>query len=93
MLGGRRFDQVSSAGGIATATQIAYWLTLVTVATRRRDTLYPAFLLIDSPRLALNTAEDIANQMYRRFVTQVDVVSGHSECGIARQRTPRRLRA
>jgi hypothetical protein len=88
MLGGRRFDQVSSAGGIATATQVAYWLTLVTVATRRRDTLYPAFLLIDSPRLALSTAEDISGQMYRRFVTQVDVRPGRLQFIIADNELP-----
>lgn len=82
-LGGRPFGEVSSAGGIATATQVAYWLTLVTIATRRQDTLYPACLLIDSPRLALNTAEDIASQMYRRFVTQVGVVPGRLQFIIA----------
>lgn len=88
MLDGRRFDQVSSAGGIATATQVAYWLSLITVATRRRDTLYPAFLLIDSPRLALNTAEDIAEQMYRRFVTQVTVLPGRIQFVVADNELP-----
>lgn len=88
MLGGRKFSAVSSAGGIATATQVAYWLTLVTVATRRQDTLYPAFLLIDSPRLALNTAEDIASHMYRRFVTQVSVVPGRLQFIVADNQLP-----
>jgi hypothetical protein len=88
MLGGRNFSEVSSAGGIATATQVAYWLTLVTVATRRQDTLYPAFLLIDSPRLALSTAEDIASQMYRRFVTQVSVVPGRVQFIVADNQLP-----
>jgi hypothetical protein len=88
MLGGRPFSQVSSAGGIATATQVAYWLTLVTVATRRQDTLYPAFLLIDTPRLALSTSEDIAGQMYRRFVTQVSVVPGRVQFIVADNQLP-----
>lgn len=75
-LGGRPFSPVSRAGGIATATQMAYWLSLITVAARRQDCPYPAFLLMDSPRLALNTAADIAGQMYHRFVTQVGVAPG-----------------
>jgi hypothetical protein len=89
MLGGRRFDEVSSAGGIATATQVAYWLTLLTVATRYRETQCPAFLLIDSPRLALNTAEDIARQMYRRFVTQVDANPGRLQFIVADNGLPK----
>jgi hypothetical protein len=89
MLAGRRFDKVGLAGGIATATQVAYWLTLLTVATRYRDTQYPAFLLIDSPRLALNTAEDIASQMYRRFVRQVDANSGRLQFIVADNGLPK----
>lgn len=87
-LNGRRFDKVSSAGGIATATQVAYWMSLLAVATRRRDTYYPAFLLIDSPRLALNTAEDMAAQMYRRFVTQVEANPGRLQFIIADNELP-----
>jgi hypothetical protein len=88
MLNNEPFDEFSIGGGIVTATQIAYWLTLVTVATRRRDTLYPAFLLIDSPRLALNTAEDLASQMYRRFVTQVGVTPGRLQFIVADNELP-----
>lgn len=87
-LGGRRFDKVSSAGGIATATQVAYWMALVTVAARRRDTNYPGFLMIDSPRLALNTAEAMSAQMYRRFVTQVGVTPGRLQFIIADNELP-----
>jgi hypothetical protein len=87
-LGGHRFSQVSRAGGIATATQVAYWLSLITVAARRQDCPYPAFLLMDSPRLALNTAEDIAGQMYRRFVTQVGVAPGRLQFIVADNQLP-----
>lgn len=76
ILNGTPFQEVSNAGGIITATQVAYWITLVTVAARRHDTFVPAFLLLDSPRLALNAEDDIAGQMYRRFSTQVDVTRG-----------------
>ncbi len=88
ILNGQPFDEVSSAGGIITATQVAYWLTLVTTAVRRRDTHFPAFLLLDSPRLALNTAEDIAAQMYRRFVTQVAVKPGRLQFIVADNELP-----
>jgi hypothetical protein len=87
-LGGRRFDKVSSAGGIATATQVAYWMSVVAVAARRRDTKYPGFLMIDSPRLALNTAEGMASQMYRRFVAQVGTVPGRLQFIIADNELP-----
>lgn len=76
LLNGQPFVEVSSAGGIITATQVAYWISLLTVATRRRDTRFPGFLLLDSPRLALNAEQDIASHMYRRFATQVAVVPG-----------------
>ncbi|MFI2754189.1 hypothetical protein ACGIF2_15705 [Cellulomonas sp. P22] len=88
-LNGRRYEKVSSAGGIATATQVAYWISLVTVATRRRDTRYPSFLLIDSPRLALNTAEGMAAQMYRRFVAQVGTNPGRLQFIVADNELPR----
>lgn len=88
VLNGQPFDRVSSGGGIITATQVAYWISLLTVAARRRDTLLPAFLLLDSPRLALNTAEDIAAQMYRRFVTQVAVTPGRLQIIIADNELP-----
>ena len=64
-------------------------MSLVTVAARRQDTKYPGFLMIDSPRLALNTAEDIATQMYRRFVAQVGAVPGRLQFIIADNELPR----
>jgi rubrerythrin len=87
-LNGQPFDQVSRAGGIVTATQVAYWISLLTVAIRRRDTLYPTFLLIDSPRLALNNQEQLAQQMYRRFVTQVGVNPGLAQFIVADNELP-----
>ncbi len=81
---GKRFQ----SGGIITATQVAYWITLVTVAARRRDTHVPAFLLLDSPRLALNAEDDIASQMYRRFSTQVAVTPGRFQFVIADNELP-----
>jgi hypothetical protein len=79
---------VSAAGGIITATQVAYWISLITVAARQRDTRYPAFLLLDSPRLALNAEDDIAGQMYRRFATQVDVSPGRLQFIVADNELP-----
>jgi hypothetical protein len=72
VLNGESFTTFSPPGGIRTATQVAYWISLITVALRRRDTSYPAFLLIDSPRTALNNSDDLAAALYRRVVTQVD---------------------
>lgn len=88
LLNGRPFTEVSAGGGIITATQVAYWITLVTVAARRRDTHMPAFLLLDSPRLALNAEDDIASQMYKRFSTQVAVTPGRLQFVIADNELP-----
>lgn len=88
ILNSRPFREASNAGGIITATQVAYWITLVTVAARRHDTFVPAFLLLDSPRLALNAEDDIAGQMYRRFSTQVAVTRGRFQFIIADNELP-----
>jgi hypothetical protein len=72
LLNGQSYTKLSPAGGVRTMTQIAYWITLITVALRRRDTLYPAFLLIDSPRTSLNNADNLAAALYRRLVTLAD---------------------
>lgn len=71
VLNGQPYRKVSPAGGIRTATQVAYWLTLMTVVLRRRDTEYPAFLLMDSPRTSLND-DQLAAALYRRIVTRVE---------------------
>lgn len=91
LLNGQPFDKVSSGGGIITATQVAYWVSLVTVAARRRDTYFPAFLLLDSPRLALNAEDDIAGQMYGRFVLQVQAEPGRLQFIIADNELPTQL--
>lgn len=83
LIDGRPFDKVSSAGGIATATQVAYWMSLIAVAVRLNDTPYPGFLLIDSPQLALSSADGISDQMYNRFATQVGVVEGRLQFIVA----------
>ncbi len=88
ILNGRPFREASNAGGIITATQVAYWITLLAVAARRHDTFVPAFLLLDSPRLALNAEDDIAGQMYRRFSTQVAVTHGRFQFIIADNELP-----
>lgn len=88
ILNGRPFTEVSAGGGIITATQVAYWISLITVAARRRDTHFPAFLLLDSPRLALNAEDDIAGQMYRRFATQVAVTPGRLQFIVADNEPP-----
>ncbi|WP_310962423.1 AAA family ATPase [Nocardioides terrisoli] len=89
LLDGQPFNQVSSAGGIATATQVAYWMSLVAVAIRLNDTAYPAFLMIDSPRLAVSSTEDISGQMYSRFVTQVGVVPNRLQFIVADNEMPK----
>ncbi|MGL5827879.1 MAG: AAA family ATPase [Nocardioides sp.] len=88
LLNGQPFTEVSAGGGIITATQVAYWISLVTVAARRRDTYFPAFLILDSPRLALNAEDDIAGQMYRRFATQVEVTPGRLQFIVADNELP-----
>lgn len=88
VLNGLPFTEVSSGGGIITAAQVAYWISLVTVAARRRDTYLPAFLLLDTPRLALNADDDIAGQMYRRFVTQTGVTPGRLQFIVAENDLP-----
>lgn len=71
MLNGKKFTEFNPAGGgINTATQVAYWITLLTVALRRRDTHYPAFMLLDSPRTSLNNERQMAKALYSRIERQ-----------------------
>ncbi|MDX3002042.1 hypothetical protein PWY87_10205 [Kribbella solani] len=87
-LNGQVFSAMSSGGGIITATQVAYWTSLLTVALRRRDTYFPAFLLIDSPRLALNTAEALAAGLYRRLTTLAGADPGRLQIIVADNELP-----
>ncbi|MEV0052442.1 AAA family ATPase [Saccharopolyspora shandongensis] len=80
--------EVQPGGGTATAVQVAYWSSVLAVALRQRDTHYPAFLLLDSPRLALNTAEDLTAALYRRLVTQADANPGRVQFIIADNELP-----
>jgi len=72
ILDGRRYTEFSGpGGGITTATQVAYWLSLLTVALRDRQTRYPTLLMIDNPLLAISD-ERLAAAVYRRLVRQAD---------------------
>lgn len=94
VLNGKIFSKVVQVGGgMATATQVAYWTSLLAVALRRRDTHYPTFLLVDSPRLALNTATDLTAALYRRLVTQADANSGRVQFIIADNELPATYRS
>lgn len=77
VLNGKAFEKFSPVGGgVRTATQVAYWVALTNVALRRRDTHFPAFLLIDSPRTSLNDNDDLSAALYRKLVTMVDAADG-----------------
>lgn len=62
------------SGGQKTMINIAYHLSLLTVALSRRDTLYPSLLMIDTPRKNLGSGSDqeIAGRMYRQFRALAD---------------------
>ncbi|PSL51538.1 AAA domain-containing protein [Saccharothrix carnea] len=89
VLNGKIFSKDNQlSGGVTTATQVAYWCSLLAVAMRHPETTYPAFLLIDSPRLALNTATNLTAAMYRRLTTQVGVLAGRLQIIIADNELP-----
>ena len=92
LLNDRPFATFSRGGGIITATQVAYWTSLLAVALRRNDTLYPALLIIDSPRLALNPAEALPTALYRRLVTLADASPGQVQFIIADNELPSHYR-
>ena len=88
MLNGKPFQSFSPVGGVRTATQVAYWTALMTVALRRRDTYYPAFLLVDSPRTSLNDDDDLSSALYRRLVTMADAADGRVQVIIGDNELP-----
>ncbi|MEU4077351.1 hypothetical protein DEJ45_24325 [Streptomyces venezuelae] len=92
LLNGKPFRQFSRGGGIVTATQVAYWTALVAVALRERDVPYPAFLLIDSPRLALNEEQDLSSGLYQRLVTLAEANPGRLQIIIADHALPAEYR-
>ena len=76
LINGQQLAKLSPAGGLRTTTIVSYWVTLLTVALRRRDTLYPGFMLIDSPRTSLNDNDKLSAALYRRLVTMADAAEG-----------------
>jgi len=89
VLNGKVFSKDNQlAGGTTTATQVAYWCSLLAVAMRHTETAYPAFLLIDSPQLALNAEVNLTAAMYRRLATQVGVVPGRLQIIVADNELP-----
>jgi len=67
-----KFDRFSPPGGIRTAVILGYWVTLLAAAIRHPETLFPAFLLIDSPRSSIGAEEALAENLYRQLETLVD---------------------
>lgn len=88
LLNSTPFASFSQAGGIKTASQVAYWLSLLTVALRRGDTFYPAFMILDSPRLALPEESSLSAALYRRMVTVVDAARERLQLVVADNELP-----
>jgi hypothetical protein len=93
LLNGKPFHRASKGGGIITATQIAYWTSILYVVVSRGDTYYPSFLLIDSPRMALNTAEDLTAALYRRLRNLAGALPGKMQLIVADNQLPPTLQA
>lgn len=79
-------DYGPRGGGIVTALQVAYWTTLLAVAQKHSWTSYPAFLLIDSPRQAVNDSEALSEALYRRLVALADANKEFALAGVRRAR-------
>jgi hypothetical protein len=71
-------------GGITTAAQVAYWTTMLAVAQKHSGTKYPAFLLIDSPRQAVNDSGALSEALYRRLVALADANKEYAKAGVRR---------
>ncbi|MEH0626562.1 AAA family ATPase [Streptomyces stelliscabiei] len=95
VLNGEIFHEfMPPGGGMMTATQLAYWTSLLAVAMREREVPYPAFLLIDTPRLALNTPDDdLGAALYRRLVTLADANPGKVQFIVADNNLPAEYRS
>ncbi|MFE3117515.1 AAA family ATPase [Streptomyces niveus] len=95
VLNGKIFSEfMPPGGGMMTATQLAYWTSLLAVALRDREVPYPAFLLIDAPRLALNTPDDdLAAALYRRLVMLADANQGKVQFIVADNNLPAEYRS
>ncbi|WP_431880739.1 hypothetical protein [Micromonospora chalcea] len=88
ILNGKPFQRASKGGGIITATQIAYWTSILYVVVSRGDTDFPSFLLIDSPRMALNAATDISAALYQRLATVAAARPGKLQLIVADNQLP-----
>jgi hypothetical protein len=88
LLNGEPYQTFSKGGGIITAVQVAYWISLLAVALRRGDTYYPTLLIIDTPQLALNSQEQITVPLYQRLVNQADASRGQVQFIIADNQLP-----
>lgn len=88
VLNGKPFHRASKGGGIITATQIAYWTSILYVVVSRGDTRFPSFLLIDSPRMALNAATDISTALYRRLANIAGALPGKLQLIVADNQLP-----
>ncbi|MFT3942223.1 MAG: hypothetical protein QM705_00160 [Ancrocorticia sp.] len=88
LLNGKQFTKYSPDGGVRTAAQVAYWVTLMNVSLRRRDTHFPGFLLIDSPRTSLNAQDDLSAALYRKLVTMADAAQGRLQVIIGDNELP-----
>lgn len=88
LINGQQLSKLSPAGGLRTMTIVSYWVTLLTVALRRRDTLYPGFMLIDSPRTSLNDNDTLSEALYRRLVTMADAAEGRVQLIIGDNELP-----
>ncbi len=92
ILNGKPLNKFSPDGGVRTATQVAYWVSLMNIALRRRETHYPAFLLIDSPRTSLNDSSDLSAKLYRKLVTMADAADGRVQVIIGDNELPSEYR-
>jgi hypothetical protein len=88
ILNGEPYVKISRGGGIITAVQIAYWTSILYVVVSRGDTYYPSFLLIDSPRMALNSATGIAVALYRRLHDLASALPGKLQLIVADNELP-----
>lgn len=89
VLNGEPYTKASRGGGIITAVQIAYWTSILYVVVSRGDTYYPSFLLIDSPRMALNNAPGIAIALYRRLHDLAHALPGKLQLIVADNDLPK----
>ena len=88
ILNGEPYTKISRGGGIITAVQIAYWTSILYVVVSRGDTYYPAFLLIDSPRMALNSSTGIEVALYRRLHDLASARPGKMQLVVADNELP-----